>query len=65
MADSGVNAPPRLAKAADFQITCHICNRSLELAVDMAADAEGKAIHETCYLRLVLKANSPETSAPG
>jgi hypothetical protein len=52
-----------LAEAPDFQMACHICNRPLELAVETATDEEGKAVHETCYINLVLKGNSPETSA--
>jgi hypothetical protein len=54
---------PWLAEAPDFQITCNICNRPLRLAIDTAADEEGQAVHETCYTKLVLKGNSPETSA--
>jgi hypothetical protein len=54
---------PWLAEAPDFQVTCHICNRPLRLGIDTAADEEGKAVHETCYIKLVLKRSSPETSA--
>lgn len=54
---------PWLAEAPDFQIACHICNRPLELGCDTAADEAGKAVHESCYIKLVLKGNSPETSA--
>jgi hypothetical protein len=54
-----------LAEAPDFQMTCHICDRPLKLAIDTAADEEGKAVHDSCYVKLVLKGNSPETSAPG
>jgi len=52
-----------LAEAPDFQMNCHICNRPLKLADDTAADEEGKAVHETCCIKLMLKGNSPETSA--
>ena len=45
---------PWLAEAPDFQLTCHICNRPLELGVDTAADEGGKAVHETCSIKLVL-----------
>src|SRR5271155_3403084 len=54
---------PRLAQAPDFQMTCHICDQPLRLAIDTAADEEGKAVHETCYIKVVLKDNSPGTSA--
>lgn len=59
-ATSGV---PWLAEAPDFRMTCHICNRPLKLAVDTATDEEGKAVHESCYINLALKRNSPGTSA--
>jgi hypothetical protein len=54
---------PWLAGAPDFQMACHICNRPLKLGIDTAADEEGEAVHESCYIKLVLKGNSPETSA--
>ena len=44
-----------------FQMTCHICNKPLDLGTDTAADDDGEAVHETCYTELVLKNNSPET----
>jgi hypothetical protein len=54
---------PWLAEARDFQMTCHICDRPLRLEIDTAADEEGEAVHEACYINLVLKGNSPETFA--
>ncbi len=45
----------------DFHVNCRICNKPLRLGVDTAADEEGKAVHETCYTKLVLKDNSPQT----
>jgi hypothetical protein len=53
---------PWLAELPAFQMTCQICNRSLKLGIDTAADEEGKAVHETCYINFVLKNNSPEAS---
>ena len=50
-----------MAGNGDFQVTCRICNKPLNLGWDTAADEEGKAVHETCYTELVLKGNSPET----
>ena len=44
-------------------MTCHICNGPLKLAVDTATNEEGRAVHGTRYVKLVLKGNSPETSA--
>ena len=54
---------PCLAEERDSEITCHICNRPLKLVIDTAADEEGKAVHETCYIQVVLKSNSPQTFA--
>jgi hypothetical protein len=54
---------PWLAQAPHFKITCHICDRPLSLRMDTVADEEGKAVHQTCYIKLVLKGNSPATSA--
>jgi hypothetical protein len=54
---------PSLAEALGFQMTCHICSKPLELGIDTASDEDGKAVHETCYIKLVLRGNSPETSA--
>jgi len=52
---------PWLAESPDFQMTCHICNKPLKLAIDTAADEKGKAVHETCYIKLILNSNFPET----
>jgi len=40
----------------DFQVTCRICNEPLKLGIDTAADEEGKALHETCYVKQVTDA---------
>ncbi len=50
-----------MAGNGDFQMTCPICNKPLNLGTDTAADEDGKAVHETCYTKLVLKSNHPET----
>jgi hypothetical protein len=50
-----------MADNGDFQVTCRICNKALELGTDTVADEDGKAVHETCYTELVLKGKSPET----
>jgi hypothetical protein len=60
---SAASGLPWLEEAPDFQMTCHICNGPLELGIDTAADEEGKAVHESCYVNIVLKGNSPETSS--
>ncbi len=40
----------------DFQVICRICNKPLKLGIDTAADEEGKALHETCYVKQVTDA---------
>jgi len=35
----------------DFQVICRICNKPLKLGIDTAADEDGKALHETCYVK--------------
>ncbi len=40
----------------DFQVTCRICNKPLKLGIDTAADEEGKALHETCYVKQITDA---------
>jgi len=31
------------------EIPCVICSKSLDLSVDLSADANGKAVHTQCY----------------
>jgi len=50
-----------MAGNGDFQMTCRICKEPLKLGTDTAADEDGKAVHETCYTKLILKGNSPES----
>jgi hypothetical protein len=40
----------------DFQVTCRICNKPLKLGIDTAADEDGKALHETCYVKQITEA---------
>jgi hypothetical protein len=40
----------------DFQVTCRICNKPLQLGIDTAADEEGKALHETYYVKQITDA---------
>ena len=40
----------------DFQVICRNCNKPLKLGIDTAADEEGKALHETCYVKQVTDA---------
>jgi hypothetical protein len=54
-----------MAGNGDFQVTCRICNKPLNLGIDMAADEDGKAVHETCYARRIMDKprNPPATPA--
>ena len=45
-----------MAGNGDFQVTCRICNKPLKLGIDTAADEEGKALHETCYVKQITEA---------
>jgi hypothetical protein len=40
----------------DFQVICRICNKPLKLGIETAADEEGKALHETCYVKQITDA---------
>jgi hypothetical protein len=33
------------------EIPCIICNKPLDLSLDLTADENGKAVHEDCYVR--------------
>ena len=50
-----------MAGNGDFHVNCRICNKPLKLGTDTAADEDGKAVHKTCYTKLVLEDNSPKT----
>jgi hypothetical protein len=42
------------------QITCRICNNPIDLTQDHAADENGRAVHERCYIqRLLSSRNDP------
>jgi hypothetical protein len=45
-----------MAGNGDFQVTCRICNKPLKLGIDTAADEDGKALHETCYVKQITDA---------
>ena len=42
-----------MADNGDFQVTCRICNKPLELGINTAADENGKAVHEICYAKQI------------
>jgi|GEM_PF-1542680 len=35
----------------DFQVLCPICDTPQKLRIDTAADEDGRALHETCYVK--------------
>ncbi len=46
--------------ADDSQVTCHICNKPIDLEADLYTDGDGKAVHEDCYVRQITR--DPESS---
>ncbi|MGC2551446.1 MAG: hypothetical protein WA437_14355, partial [Candidatus Sulfotelmatobacter sp.] len=34
-------------------LPCNICNKRVDLSVDLFADESGKAVHEECYVKHV------------
>jgi hypothetical protein len=54
---------PLVTGNGDFQMTCRICNKPLELGTDTAADEDGKAVHKSCYTKQITNAlhNPPAT----
>ena len=41
--------------ADDSQVTCHICNKPIDLEADLYTDGDGKAVHEDCYVRQITR----------
>ena len=35
------------------EIPCKICNKPVDLRVDLSADENGKAVHENCYVHRI------------
>lgn len=33
------------------EIPCKLCNKPVDLKVDLSADEYGKAVHEDCYIK--------------
>jgi hypothetical protein len=33
------------------EIPCNICSKPVDLTLDVYADADGKAVHEECYVK--------------
>ena len=35
------------------EIPCKLCNKPIDLSVDLCADENGKAVHEDCYVERI------------
>jgi hypothetical protein len=44
------------------EIPCIICSKLLDLRADLAADENGKAVHERCYLTRIMTPQHPTTA---
>jgi hypothetical protein len=40
------------------EIPCKICAKPVDLAVDLFADENGKAVHEDCYVKRITSVQS-------
>jgi hypothetical protein len=40
------------------EIPCTICAKPVDLQTDLAADENGKAVHEHCYLKRITSSHS-------
>jgi hypothetical protein len=43
------------------EIPCMLCSKPVDLTIDLAADENGKAVHEDCYVKRI---TSPRSNAP-
>jgi hypothetical protein len=41
------------------KMSCVLCGRPVDLRTDLCADENGSAVHETCYLSLILSNETP------
>jgi hypothetical protein len=44
------------------EISCTICNKPVDLTVDLFADENGKSVHEDCYVKHI-SSSCPDTPA--
>ena len=35
------------------EMSCKLCNKPVDLTVDLCADENGKAVHERCYVQRI------------
>jgi hypothetical protein len=47
------------------EIPCIICNKALNLTVDLTANENGKAVHEECYVNYITSSNSNNPTVTG
>lgn len=45
------------------EISCTVCNKPLDLRVDLCADENGRAVHEDCYVKRITSSSNPPPAA--
>ena len=45
------------------EIPCALCSKPVELAIDLCADENGKAVHEECYVQRIKSSSSNSAAA--
>jgi hypothetical protein len=43
------------------KIPCILCNKAINLSVDLSSDGDGKAVHEECYVEHITGSHSDIT----
>ena len=43
-------------------IPCKLCSKPVDLAADLSADENGKAVHEECYVKHITSSRSNMTA---
>jgi hypothetical protein len=46
------------------EIPCIICNKAVDLGVELSADENGKSVHEDCYVKRITGAYRSEPPIP-
>jgi len=42
------------------EISCNVCGKPIDLAVDLYADENGKIVHQSCYVKYITSScNNP------
>jgi len=45
------------------EIPCILCRKPVDLGIDLRADANGKAVHEECYVQQITRSSSNPAAA--